>query len=337
MKLPLNIKAIPSILILFSFAIPTCILFFLDQSSFYETWKGRTFYLFFLWLIILRLYLSWKELQFPIFDSLKSVRGLCLMVASIAPTLYVAIAYFSGLNSAILNVSSQFNVPMVAWMPLSVEYLIFTALLIVIVMLAYGFEGLNNFSISTFFLGAIGTVYMIDNFYPYGRFTPFQAFVPATASSAGQILNWMGYQTTLTPNVYEGMPYLALFDSSGYTLLWGAYIGWPCSGVQSLLIYTFTMLLFFKKTTIPPIHRLAYFVIGAVCTYIVNILRIVSIFLIAVNQGPTAASTFHNYYGELYAITWILAYPLIIIGSRMLWAKVKPEFGVGKAVQRLFR
>ena len=58
------------------------------------------------------------------------------------------------------------------------------------------------------------------------------------------------------------------------------------------------------------------FVIGAVGTYIVNILRIVSIYVIAINQGDWR--TFHDYYGELYSITWIIAYLLIIILSRRI-------------------
>jgi len=47
--------------------------------------------------------------------------------------------------------------------------------------------------------------------------------------------------------------------------------------------------------------------------------------LIAINEGRAAAMLFHDYYGELYAITWILSYPLIIIGSRILWRRLSPK------------
>jgi hypothetical protein len=32
--------------------------------------------------------------------------------------------------------------------------------------------------------------------------------------------------------------------------------------------------------------------------------------------------TFHSYYGPLYSIAWIAAYPLIILLSQSLWCKI---------------
>jgi len=53
--------------------------------------------------------------------------------------------------------------------------------------------------------------------------------------------------------------------------------------------------------------------VGAVGTFIVNVLRIVTIVIIGVNAGPEAMKHFHSYYGELLFITWITIYLLIII------------------------
>lgn len=61
--------------------------------------------------------------------------------------------------------------------------------------------------------------------------------------------------------------------------------------------------------------------LGVVVTYFINVLRIVTIFVIGINGGDWMA--FHNIYGQLYSITWIVSYPLLIIGSQMLWAKIK--------------
>ncbi len=38
-----------------------------------------------------------------------------------------------------------------------------------------------------------------------------------------------------------------------------------------------------------------------------------TIFIIAVNHGDW--SLFHNYYGELYSMTWIMAYPLLSLAA----------------------
>jgi thaumarchaeosortase len=213
----------------------------------------------------------------------------------------------------------HFSLDNLRYWPLSLEYLVFTIFFAATIWLAYEVEGLKQFSISLCLLGAIGIIYMIDTFYPYGAFTPFQAFVPFTASSAAQVLNWMGYKTFFLPYQVQGTPVLYVSGSSGSV---GFGIGWPCAGVQSLFIYTCVILLFLKKSTIPMIQKIVYFIIGAIGTYIVNILRIVSIYIIAINQDKSAAQVFHDYYGELYSITWIIAYLIIIILSRTIPAKL---------------
>jgi exosortase/archaeosortase family protein len=228
------------------------------------------------------------------------------------------------------------------------------------VWLAYGSGGLKEFSISLFFLGAIGTVYMVDTFYPFGAFVVFQALVPVTASSAAQVLNWMGYQAYILANPAGNMPTLIVFDPADPLRRQAGYnIGWPCAGVQSLFIYTFSMLLFLKEAPLrlglASIHasisnrskliarsgRIAFllksrsleaakplflkalellpsfaiFAIGALGTYVVNIFRIVSIYIVTINAGPqgqAAGQTFHDYFGELYSLTWIIVYITIV-------------------------
>lgn len=309
----------------FSFIVPFLILYFLYPNSFEATWKGRTYYLFFLWLVSLEIILGWEEIQINKVEKLRSVRTLAFIITLLLPTIYVLIANFLGLNLALVDLAKQSDMgsPWAEFMPLSIEYLVFGVIFAVISLIEYGKEGLGDFSISALLLFAVGTVYIIDNFYPYGQFTPFQILVPTTTNLAADVLNLMGYETTISfitsHPVYGSMPYLAVKDFQG---LWHGFgIAWPCAGVESLLIYTVTILLFLKKTAIPRKHKIVYFVIGAIVTYFINILRIVTIFVIAVNGGDIGI--FHDYYGQLYSITWIISYPLIIIGSRILWRKIR--------------
>jgi thaumarchaeosortase len=325
------------LVIFLSFAIPFFALYQLDAQSFNATWKGRTFYLFFLWLIILELVLDWEKFQSRKRDALRLVRTAALGVVLVLPTVYVVAANYSGLNAMIIDFSNHLYVPHSGWMPLSVEYLVFTGLFVAVVMLAYGFDGLKHFSISAVFLGAVGAVYMIDNLYPYGRFTPLQVFVPATAWLAAGVLNSMGFQTTMTSienhPVYGSMPYLMIRDSLGRSA--GFAIAWPCSGVQSLFIYTIVIVLFLKRANIRWLHSIVYFAFGALVTYFINVLRIATIFIIAAENGDWGL--FHNYYGELYSMTWIIAYPSIIIGSRILWGKIKTRVMATSATQAVTR
>jgi exosortase/archaeosortase family protein len=211
-------------------------------------------------------------------------------------------------------------------MPVSFEFLVFAVFFCLTILLAYGTNILTDFSISILFLGTIGMLFTIDLLYPGG--TPLQVFVPVTATLAASILNLMGYGTIYSiRNIpgYGPMPYLEVegFPRASFG------IAWSCAGVESLLIYTLTILLFLKKTDIPWKHRLVYFAIGAVVTYFINALRIVTLFMIAIQKGSSFIvgdydfQRFHNYYGMLYSITWIVVYPLIIIGSRALWGKLR--------------
>ncbi len=329
---------LPLLFVVVPFVLAFCILFSISPTSFSSTWTGRTFYLFFLWLIFLEIILDWEKIT-QIRLNLRSPRTLLLVAFSILPTAYVIAVNFLGVRSTLFGMVDWLGIPFapiqrpdwtyVEWV-ISLEYLIFTAFFAAIVWLIYQREGIKIFSIPLVFLGGIGAIYMIDTLYPFGYFTPLQMFVPFTASFAAGVLNWLGYQTAFTGQ-HLSLPILAVSDSSGQVLIQYA-IGWPCAGVQSLLIYTFVILIFFKKTTISLVHKLVYFVVGSFITYVVNIFRIVSIYLVYISnlsQGREiavqAANSFHRYYGGLYGMTWIVAYPLIIVGSRLLWDKIKNE------------
>jgi thaumarchaeosortase len=311
-----------------SFIIPF-IVFYLYQNSaypFYEntfemTWKGRTFYIFFVWLVMLEAIMNWEKLRVAKVNKLRSLRTIAFVGALLSPALYLFASNYSGLNAIILNWAKANSIAQSYWMPLSVEYLVLSILFVLIVMLEYGASGLNSFLISPIFLATIGVVYTIDNIYMYGSFSPFQILVPATATLAAMVLSFMGYQIQWKGE-FSGTPVLHVGSSRGSA---EAGIAWPCSGIESLIIYSVTILLFLRNMSIPLKQKLAYFIIGAVVTFFINVLRIVSIFVIAVDTGgitSSQAQLFHNYYGQLYSIAWIISYPLIIFGSRFLWSKV---------------
>jgi thaumarchaeosortase len=299
---------IPSFLILYNFY----------PASFETTWKGRTYYLFFLWLISLETILSWEELNTEKWKT-NSIKTIPFIATLALPTIYVVAAKFYGFNAMIVELALKYDIGQ--WwadlMPLSIEYLVFTVFFALILLLQYEISDLQSYAISIFFLGLIGMIYIADNLYPNGEFAPFQIVVPTTATLAANVLNYMGYQTIFLRPVLPGVPRLDVSSSTGSVCF---DIGWPCAGVDSLLIYSVTILLFLKKSAIPVKHRIIYFLMGAIVTYFINILRIVTIFVIAINGGDWRI--FHDYYGQLYSIAWIVSYPLLIIGTRALWGKL---------------
>jgi thaumarchaeosortase len=308
---------------LVAFAVPLLWLYLLDAGSFELMWKGRTFQLFFVWLIALELILSWETIQPNKMGRLISAKTLAFIIALLLPTVYVVLSNYLGLNTAIAEASRQSGVTWWDSMALSTEYLVFAVLFCLMIFLQFGKKGLKDFSIPAFFLGIVGALYTIDNVFPYGQFTPFQLLVPTTATLAAAVLNLMGYQTSLA--TAGNMPRLTATDPANPLRTATFDIAWPCAGIESLLIFTVVALLFLKRMPISWKAKTAYFAVGAAVTYFINILRIAAIFTIGMNGGDV--QLFHFYYGPLYSIAWIVSYPLIILGSQSLWRKIADKKG----------
>jgi thaumarchaeosortase len=309
-----------------AFAVPLLWLYLLEPASFEAMWKGRTFQLFFVWLVSLELVLGWES--FPKFrlSKLASTRTIAFIVTLVLPTLYVAASYYWGLNQAIYTWSTQQDIVWANTMALATEYLVFAALFLVLVYLGFGFRGIKAFSVPAFFLVLVGAIYMIDNLFPYGQFTPFQIFVPTTTTLAATFLNIMGYSTNIAyiDSASQGtMPFLTATSHTGAYATFS--IAWPCAGIESFLIFTVVTLLFLKRMHISLKSKVGYFVFGAAVTYIINAFRIVNIFLAGIQYGENSSQVLemHLYYGPLYAVAWIVSYPLLIILVNSLWQRHK--------------
>ncbi|MEM2099181.1 MAG: archaeosortase/exosortase family protein [Candidatus Bathyarchaeia archaeon] len=307
-------------LIILSASVPLAILYSLYPASFDKTFNGRAYYLFFVWLIILEYALEWEYYKSGK-PEMKAKRVFAFGISLLLPTVYVVASNFLGLNKVITGIFESYGVipPWLDNVPLAIEYLTIAVLFAVVIFFAYKIKGLMDFALSIALLGVIGAIHLINILYPYGGFTPFQIIVPATARISANVLNLMGYLTYMPPT-QDLTPVLLVRDPiSG--VQWSAQIAWPCAGVESLLLYTIIMLLFLKKADIPRRHKIIYFTIGAAVTYFINILRIATLFVIGLNGGDVW--TFHDYYGQLYSVVWIISYPLIIIGSRIVWSKYR--------------
>jgi thaumarchaeosortase len=312
-------ELIVPLLPLFAFAAPMVLTYFLDPNSFELLWKGRTFQLFFVWLILLELILGWNTLPKTKIDKKISVRQILFGLSLFLPTVYVGASYFGGLNSAIADWSARNAVPWASSMPLSTEYLAFTAFFVLLLFLALGKKGLFTFALPAFFLGLVGALYTIDNVFPNGQFAPLQFFVPATATLAAKIFDVMGYATVLDSSQTTTLQVTGPAGTAAFQ------IAWPCAGIESLLIFTVVALLFLKRIPISWKAKGGYFVLGGVVTYFINIFRIVNIFMLGMSYGVDSGQVqlFHFYYGPLASMTWIIVYPLLIIGSVSLWQRHK--------------
>jgi thaumarchaeosortase len=306
---------------LIAFVVPLALLYFLNPSSFELMWKGRTFQLFFIWMVALEFILSWETLRLRI-NRQDKVRKIGVIISLLFPTLYVVSENFFGLNDAIVNWALQSGIAFSESMPLAIEYLVFSLLFCFIVFFSFGKKGLTGFALPVLFVGIVGILYTIDNVFPYGQFTPFQLLVPTTAGLAAGVLGLMGNTAVLGTDIATGMPLLHVTGPLGTAQF---TIAWPCAGIESLLIFTAVALLFLKRINISWKAKVGYFAFGVAITYIINILRIVTIFSLGMQFGVDSkpVQDFHFYLGPLYAMAWIISYPLILLTSQGLWKKIR--------------
>jgi len=316
------------LLLLSFFFIPILLILFLDffdieafgsfnyKFMFDLSWKGRMFYLFFMWLFLLESILNWEviiEKQHR-FQNRSRVLLMCIFAA--VPSVYILGVNFLGWDQMILDLGQALHIRDIyePW-PLSVEYLVLISFFIFATWLAYGLVGLKSFSISLSLLAGIGIVFLVDTVWPYGTLGPLELLAVPTAACATVLLNLLGYTVKLTyPFVsspeYGSLPRIQVWKGGEYT---SADVAWPCAGVHSLLLYTLITLMFFKKSTMQRERKIIFFLIGAAGTYLTNIFRIASYFIISIHYGSSVGWVFHNSYGELYFIAWMLLYFIIIV------------------------
>lgn len=273
--------------------------------------------------------MAWKKLHTNIFNTLKRAKILVVTAIMVAPTLYVIAVIALGLKNSLVELGKLFGLPgrfgewllQYSW-PLSLEYLILAAFYTATLLLIYNIDGLKKFLVALFSLWAVGVFYIIDTFYPLGLFGALQIFVPFTTSSAASILRLIGYKTV-------EMGFLDPFHGLGSILaviqgksLFSVTIFWPCAGIHSFMIYAFVILLFVKEFTVSLTRKIIYIVIGAIGTFLANVLRIVTICTIGLRIGKQAAEHFHSYYGELFFIAWMLSYLIAILYGPKLVTKL---------------
>ncbi len=296
---------------------------YLNQTfSFEVTWKGRLFFLMFLWILVIEAALDWdKIVDFQ--PKRRRIIAISLILASI-PMVYVLATNFFGLDLALLKMgryslaihsSNADNTPSdflhLGW-PLSLEYIVFTVFFTSAIWLAYKSKGLKIFSISFALLGGIGIAYMIDTIFPFGVFRPLQELALPTAATAAALFDVLGHSVRLNYPIQLGESLLPSLTVTMAGKTASVSIAWACAGVQSLFLYVLIMAVFFKKTSISAFRKLSFFIIGLFGTFFVNVLRVYSIIVIMIQQGHDAGMAFHNTYGELYSFIWIFLFILSV-------------------------
>ncbi len=327
--------------------------FFNERFTFELTWKGRLFLLVFVWLFIMESAMEWKKFG----DEKPKNRYLMIasLVCALVPLIYVVSVQFLGLDVTVLSIgrdvfgigvagSANESLEFLSYQwPMSFEYIVFTVFFSLAILFAYKMKGLKTLSISLVLIAGMGFAYLFDTIFPFGVFKPLAAFAVPTAAVAAALFELLGYSVTMVYPIHSSdsaLPSLTVHLAGEHATV---AIAWACAGVQSLLLYILIILVFFKKSDITAFRKLAYFIIGAFGTFFVNVFRVYSIIMVMLTEGQAAGMAYHDIYGELYAVIWILLYILVIgiIERFMLVERVKSAFNkvysyLGNAANKLF-
>ena len=151
-----NYGVLPKTLPIISIVIPLLILYFgqysafppypqyytPDANSFEIAWKGRIFYIFFLWIALMELVLGWERIDVSKIDRPSAMRVVTLASFFSLPTIYVVAANFYGLNRAIVDWTYSLGIaPGCDFMPLSIEHIVLSMLFTAMIFLTYSGSG----------------------------------------------------------------------------------------------------------------------------------------------------------------------------------------------------
>lgn len=120
--------------------------------------------------------------------------------------------------------------------------------------------------------------------------------VPIELRIVGGILAWLGFQIEIGPS------YIGWLNTAGNKEV--VYIIWNCVGWQSLvfLICSFFTGLAGNYTLVSKIETL---IIGVLGTYIMNLIRLVVLFLVYIWVGRNLGIVFHDYFSNILTLLWL--------------------------------
>jgi thaumarchaeosortase len=139
--------------------------------------------------------------------------------------------------------------------------------------------------------------------------------VPAYLQFDQFILRFIGGHVVYLGNDVPASANGNLLVLKGYHGPFYLKVFWPSAGVQSVIIYSLVMLSILFRIRIPVSHMLIYFVVGLLGTASVNILRIVSLSMVAitVTSNTKEWEAFHSFAGEIMFLPWIGIYLAAVI------------------------
>jgi thaumarchaeosortase len=162
-----------------------------------------------------------------------------------------------------------------------------------------------------------GILDAMDAYFPQDSLAFLQVWVYIIWNVVIFLLGLMGFHTNVNSATAQSPP-MALWVPPNRLFLVGEKgpmtltIFWPSSGVVSMIVYSLVIVVLMVKLDAPRRRKALYAAIGAVGTYLVNVIRI-TLIVLYVTYISLDVETFHESIGEVLFIVWIFIFLLVVI------------------------
>jgi thaumarchaeosortase len=200
--------------------------------------------------------------------------------------------------------------------PLAIDYIAYIVLAFFETLILLGPKGFK--AITTPVVYSLGTtaLVLLDAFFPYDSLAFMQNWVGIIWRLVLVVLAMIGVRIVTSPAGLYPPPAVDLVRNSllvnGNKGFMTILIYWPSSGLVSMLIFSIVIAVIIIKMDIPVKRKVIYAGIGALGTFMVNVIR-VSMIVSYVMFISLDVEAFHEVIGEILFLIWIVIYLALII------------------------
>ena len=200
--------------------------------------------------------------------------------------------------------------------PLAIDYIAYIVLAFFDILILLGPSGFK--AITTPVVYSLGTtaLVLLDAFFPYDSLAFMQNWVAVIWQLVLVVLALIGVRIAASPTNLYPPPAVNLVRNSLYVNgskgFMTIIIYWPSSGIVSMVIFSIVIAVIVVKMEIPAKRKIIYAALGALGTFVVNVIR-VSMIVTYVMFISLDVKAFHDVIGEIMFLIWIVIYLALII------------------------
>ena len=236
-----------------------------------------------------------------------SKKRLLAVVPLVLLTISYLVSLEYGLREYIIESAEVFDVQLIYSWTWMWDFIVMGIFIIVTLTIFFGRRWIRIAPAGPIFLTGTAIILSLDAFFPYDTLGPLQYIVPYLVQANVWIITALELGTAVArDNV------MFLRGEHGSMAL---QVFWPSAGVHSIIIFSLVIGAFMLKMNIPRTRKTIYFVLGILCTIVVNLIRIFSLswYALKVTTDPVAWEEYHKIAGEIMFLPWLFAFILIVI------------------------